>query len=822
MASKILYPPLVDNYTPAFTNDECRLYFSLSKFSAPLSVVKGIHVAISKQSSGESVVDNPNNIIILDNVINTTDKENLYYITIKNSDIRNGWTKGWVYKIQMRFSTVAYAGNGKDVADWLASNANNFSEWSTYTITKAIYEPEITLPTFGYSSQTGMDTVNSQEEYQIASTTLELFGSYSNQDASEILYSYRMKLKDNNNNLLEDTNLIYANQYIPNQFYYLFTRELDDGQTYYLELEYETLNKFTETIILKFQCLLAKVDVDNIVLLTAEDPRMAPYTSIHAEECDGRIGLKLFSEYETPYFGNVCIRRADSRTNFTQWHDIAMLSIEVAGLQDINSLPLVYDYTIESGVWYKYGLQFIDVFGNRSALIENSPIKREFEYAFLLGENNQQLRLEYNNTLSNVKNNFSDSKFNTLGSKYPYITRNGNMNYKSFSLSGLISFNMDENYLFATLDDIYKYSEISAMYQNQFRGMYDYTREREFRDKVLAFLQDGKPKLFKSPTEGNIVVRLMNINTTPNQQLGRLISNFSAEANEIAEPTMKNYLKYNFYKIGDYEKEFAVTEQRLGQLQATVSLTNPQELLELISKKYNKQDTLGTDETVVSVENLELYLVSPGGPVNSPDAEVNGFILKINDSSLMVPDDYYYLGEYISLKPFFDKLFITQAGTMDAVQVIMNFTYTLKITPVAQRSIVQRRTTAYPGQFIKTLISTNPKQGEKVYSQICDKESYDGDTYFRRVNSIWYKSIEAPPGAVFRIWDKNDIIVPPEEHIMNDSGILDLNEFSEIKDIEFRGMVVEDETTGEIYVNYAAAADVIIDYTIYIVEAYYQ
>ena len=39
----------------------------------------------------------------------------------------------------------------------------------------------------------------------------------------------------------------------------------------------------------------------------------------------------------------------------------------------------------------------------------------------------------------------------------------------------------------------------------------------------MDFLMDSKVKLFRSSTEGNILVRLNNISFTPNEQLGRMI-----------------------------------------------------------------------------------------------------------------------------------------------------------------------------------------------------------------------------------------------------------------------------------------------------------
>ena len=70
--------------------------------------------------------------------------------------------------------------------------------------------------------------------------------------------------------------------------------------------------------------------------------------------------------------------------------------------------------------------------------------------------------------------------------------------------------------------------------------------ERDFREKVVKFLQDGKPKLFKSPTQGNIIIKINDVSIAPNKTLSGIIASFSATAYEIAEATIDNYKKYNF------------------------------------------------------------------------------------------------------------------------------------------------------------------------------------------------------------------------------------------------------------------------------------
>jgi hypothetical protein len=40
-------------------------------------------------------------------------------------------------------------------------------------------------------------------------------------------------------------------------------------------------------------------------------------------------------------------------------------------------------------------------------------------------------------------------------------------------------------------------------------------QERIFKMDVLQWLNDGKPKLFRSPTEGNFIIRLIKISLKP-------------------------------------------------------------------------------------------------------------------------------------------------------------------------------------------------------------------------------------------------------------------------------------------------------------------
>ena len=65
------------------------------------------------------------------------------------------------------------------------------------------------------------------------------------------------------------------------------------------------------------------------------------------------------------------------------------------------------------------------------------------------------LKIKYNPRVSSFKTVLSESKINTIGSKFPFIFKNGNINYKEFSIAGLISYLMDDKELFLKRDNIF-------------------------------------------------------------------------------------------------------------------------------------------------------------------------------------------------------------------------------------------------------------------------------------------------------------------------------------------------------------------------------
>lgn len=253
---------------------------------------------------------------------------------------------------------------------------------------------------------------------------------------------------------------------------------------------------------------------------------------------------------------SVIVRRTSNRKAFTQWEDVVLIE-DVQDVVDEGFNFKFNDKCVESGILYRYGLQPISK-GKRGSLYKGANTHVVYEDIFLVGEDGKQLKIRFNPVVSSVKTNVRESRVETLGSQYPYITRNGNVRYKEFPLSGTITHFMDTTEEFAPRGDLFiedefatieGYHNNSMLYEAMYRenGLNSYNNdilEREFRDKVVNFLQDGKPKLFKSPTEGCMIVRIMDVNLIPNQQLGRLIYDFSCNIVEIDDYNLNTCEKY--------------------------------------------------------------------------------------------------------------------------------------------------------------------------------------------------------------------------------------------------------------------------------------
>jgi hypothetical protein len=77
----------------------------------------------------------------------------------------------------------------------------------------------------------------------------------------------------------------------------------------------------------------------------------------------------------------------------------------------------------------------------------------EFEDAFLF-DGERQLKIRFNPKVTSFKKNRLEQKVETIGSKYPYIFRNGRVEYREFPISGLISYFTDDAELFISKEEL--------------------------------------------------------------------------------------------------------------------------------------------------------------------------------------------------------------------------------------------------------------------------------------------------------------------------------------------------------------------------------
>lgn len=434
------------------------------------------------------------------------DDKDLQYLKSQLQALLPYFKSGHLYKIQIRFGYCDLWDNNFSTWKQNAIDNGNFSEWSTVMTFKAITEPSLEI-------------INSSPTFTLQ-PTFEGLAQFAD-DEEEYVEQYKFTLTSSSGETLDSGWQTHkANN--PSD-YYKFNKILEDGATYTVHYSIKSTNGYEATTSKDITVLLNTFDKPS--------SSIAFNTAVGTEE-NACIGLDI--AINTEDLGKIlCIVRSTDRQ---QWDELYRFTA-------INDF-IYYDFAIENGIEYYYGIQTIsgNAFSNIKSI--NTGMSVYFDYAYLVGEGGRQLKMKYDFKINSFKHTVLASKQDTLGSKYPTILRNGTAYYAEFPISGLISFNMDEEQYFAKHDEGFSLGDIyrgqignddvrQSPEKNQFY-------EKQFRDKVEAFLNDGKYKLFKSATEGNFIVTLMNVTLTPNATLGRMIYSFSATAYEVAEVNLEN------------------------------------------------------------------------------------------------------------------------------------------------------------------------------------------------------------------------------------------------------------------------------------------
>lgn len=285
-------------------------------------------------------------------------------------------------------------------------------------------------------------------------------------------------------------------------------------------------------------------------------------------------------------------------------------------------IDLWRDRTIEAGVEYTYALQFFNNQGAYSTHILNieGPQIANFEDAFLY-DGDKQLCIKYNPKISSFKTVKMESKVNTIGGKYPFIFRNGDTEYKEFQISGLLS---------ALSDPEGDFCELAAAGEPRDRTgsvaptpppaatnltADNFRRERNFKLNVLDWLNDGKPKLFRSPGEGNYIIRIMNVSLSPIDTLGRMLHNFSCQAVEIQDYNWNNLIDRGYTKLNptlNFDRNNIISGDFLYPLRDQYyDIYNPKSITIFVQSPYiNMVEAYNLNQhniTNIKIEHLPIY-----------------------------------------------------------------------------------------------------------------------------------------------------------------------------------------------------------------------
>lgn len=669
-----LYPPVIEGTIPAFAGDIIRVPFQMNK-AVGLNQISGFDLKIKTVQSNRllgnlksSSYDEMNNIVTFQCTF--TDKVTLY--------------PGQYYKIQMAY----------------VDTSGVIGYYSTVGVIKYT-----TVPNIGISEETDGSTY---------------VGYYSQEggDLTEKVYSYRFDLTDSNGNIVETTGDQIHNNSLDDSLYessdiFTLSSELSANIAYYLTYSVKTINGYEASSASKKIFQSESVDSKLEANVKAELNYENGYIDVSLTKPEG-------VDVEKVATGSFILLRASDKDNYGSWNEV--LRFVLYG--QTPSRKLWKDMTVEQGVSYKYAIQQYNAYGLRSNKIYSNVVKVDFEHIFLF-DGERQLKVAYNPKVSSFKKTVLESKVDTIGSKYPYIFRNGNVGYKEFPISGLISLLTDENELFfgndfeeitndrENLQGIYTKVSSKISYE-QYNNYYDtyyvvpdkewldkngkafiregikyysfwfipfskwykeqgksndwitiqstlntlitkgylfedtqhqkrknlslnnqkttnltaenYYNERNFKLEVLNWLTNGEPKLFRSPAEGNYLVRLLNTSLSPEDTLGRMLHTFSCTAYEIGEASYKVLEDY-----GIITTEAPSTKQlKLESVDLTTAANNVN-LLRYSATSIRVEGMAPGDKFIVNNgDNNISVVIGPTGSYNIEprnDIEISSFHL---------------------------------------------------------------------------------------------------------------------------------------------------------------------------------------------------
>lgn len=535
-----LYPPFIEGKLPACAGNALVIPFIMNK-AVSENQISGMAAIIKTISTGRIVAT------LTKGTLMTSDKG--YMASFDNEKENGQITKlvnGQYYKVQLAYIT----------------RRGTIGYYSSVGTFKRTTIPKVTVPALEGNFYAGYHYT----------------GLYSQEglDDTEKIYSYCFELSDMDGNIVDTSGIKVhnsendiSNKYSEDSWKSII--ELNKDVPYYLTYKITTMNGLEVSSPRYITMNQDSIDIDLDIQLTSK-----------MNIDDGCVQLYLSSTKETGTVvsGSFVLVRASSKDNFGAWDEVykfAYLNTSVS--QDIPML-IWEDCTVEQGEEYLYAIQAFNsrnLYSNRLTA-KNGAIKVDFIDAFLY-DGKRQLKIQFNPKISSLKETVLETKMDTIGSQYPFILRNGYVQYKELAIQGLLSLLSDDSGRFMNCKTCASRDACPSSYKNKRCEKYNQLQEnekrlitpsqsnsisegsrsnvsadniyneRQFKLEVLEWLNNGEPKIFRSPTEGNYIVRIMNTSLTPMDTLSRMLHTFKCSAYQIADWSFKNLVDLKLIEL---------------------------------------------------------------------------------------------------------------------------------------------------------------------------------------------------------------------------------------------------------------------------------
>ncbi len=576
-----LFPPIVEDYLPAF-DAQTDFRKATFRFYFQPSIANSIRQVKSLMLRFRQVNTNLNPLPLntfpyevmwfSDESIHQDEVNGKYYVNVPVDTFLSGnaqttnpgvpnYFKGIdeFYKIQVRFSQhQVRRENGasgrweylfSDDGIWVAMNNNfmvngygKFSEWSSATLVKPISVPQVGLVGFeGFQENTRDWPVN-----KMTTASFNFAGTYKAGDPNELLKKYRFRTiaydytkysnqEAKNNTVIEDSGWINIGEYDALNINWINRTHFKNKERFWIELSIETINGFTTSVYYLMEAQFIEFDIPVNLRIMAVPDLAKVEIFLDTTLVDMRTVDKI------------TILRTSNRTSDMVFDEIVTFQITEPG-------EVTYsDYFVEAGVKYKYYIQSVGQDGTKGAVSEYQEVVMDYDHSWLIGENFLQCSIEYNGAITGYRRARKDTVIETISGAFPVVASNSKVGYIDMNYSCTVTQHMDKenrfggqySELFGGLQD----STIDDFYQVHLRDKVDnykenHITEREFRRNFEDWIQDGKAKLYKSSTEGLILVRVVDYKSVPVQQVGRIISNVTFRMVEIADVSHASLVQF--------------------------------------------------------------------------------------------------------------------------------------------------------------------------------------------------------------------------------------------------------------------------------------